>query len=34
MMLAGAEDIRVVAEVADGSEVARAVDALRAPTSC
>ncbi len=29
MMLAGTEDIRVVAEVADGSEVASAVDAFR-----
>jgi len=29
MMLSGTEDIRVVAEVADGSEVASAVDAFR-----
>jgi DNA-binding NarL/FixJ family response regulator len=29
MMLAGTEDIRVVAEVADGAEVASAVDAFR-----
>ena len=29
MMLAGTDDIRVVAEVADGAEVAAAVDAYK-----
>ena len=34
MMLAGREDVRVVAEVADGDEVAAAVARATLPTSC